>query len=110
MTDTASKPLIRLQIDVTEARNNRLTALMDRCGLSTKKDLFNNAITLLEWAIAETEKGNSIGAISRERKEYEILRMPILDHVVESRAVRAENYDARSDKQPIHLKPSRLQG
>jgi hypothetical protein len=43
----------RLQLDLTKEHLQELEALMKELGISTKKDLFNQAITLLEWAVAE---------------------------------------------------------
>ena len=53
----------RLQIDVTDAQVEELERVMKECGISTKKELINNALTLLEWAIRERKRGRIIAAI-----------------------------------------------
>ena len=61
---------VRVQIDLAEARVRELEELMKVCGVSTKKELFNNALTLLEWAVREVRKGNSIASVNdREQGE-----------------------------------------
>jgi len=47
----------RLQLDLTKEHLQELEALMKELGISTKKDLFNQAITLLEWAVRERKAG-----------------------------------------------------
>ena len=69
---------VRMQFDLPEERLKELDSLMDKCGISTKKELFNYALTMLEWAVDETENGHDIAAIDREKKEFYSLRMPIL--------------------------------
>ena len=40
--------MTRIQFELSEDRNKELEALMEKTGIRTKKDLFNNALTLLE--------------------------------------------------------------
>lgn len=52
----------RLQFEVDEAQLAFLTELQQICRLRTKKDLFENAVTLLSWAVNEVHKGNVVGS------------------------------------------------
>ena len=61
---------IRWQIDVPEDRDKEIEALMNECGISTRKELFNNAVTLLKWAIEEKRKGRIIASVEEEGKKY----------------------------------------
>ena len=72
----------RLQIDVTAQQVKDIEALMEKCGVNTKKELFNNAFVLLDWAVGEREKGNLIASINEAAEKYRELQMPILNHVV----------------------------
>lgn len=72
---------IRWQIDVPEERDREIEDLMKECGISTKKELFNNAVTLLKWAIEEKRKGRIIASVEEEGKKYRELQMPILSAV-----------------------------
>jgi len=72
---------VRMQFDLPEDRLKELDSLMDKCGISTKKELFNYALTMLEWAVDESENGHDIAAIDRENKQFYSLRMPILKRI-----------------------------
>jgi len=45
------------------------------------KDLVNHALTLLEWVVDETAKGNEIAGVNEEESIYRVLVMPLLKHV-----------------------------
>ncbi|ELB1485196.1 TPA: hypothetical protein NGU80_004753 [Vibrio parahaemolyticus] len=78
---------VRMQFDFSEDRVKELEAMMDKCGISTRKELFNNALTILEWALEESERGHEVAAIDRDAKQFYALRMPILSEVRKSKAV-----------------------
>jgi hypothetical protein len=86
MTRPLEKPrnMVRIQIEVTEEFAARLANLRKLCGFETQKDLFNNAFTVLNWAVTEVRKGNAIASVSRDRKHYDVLRTPALDHAAAS--------------------------
>jgi hypothetical protein len=71
----------RLQIDIKEQKVKVIEELMDQCGFSTKKDLFNNALTLFQWAVGEKRQGHTIASINEETKKYRELQMPALNEV-----------------------------
>jgi hypothetical protein len=71
----------RLQVDVTDRQLDDLTRVMKECELNTKRELFNNAFTLLEWAIDARKKGHIIASIDESDEKYYELRMPILNNV-----------------------------
>lgn len=71
----------RLQIDVAEQKLKTIENLMEECGFSTKKDLFNNALTLFQWAVEEKKLGNTIASISKTSKNFRELQMPALNDV-----------------------------
>ncbi|WP_318458362.1 hypothetical protein [Photobacterium leiognathi] len=72
---------VRVQFDLSEERASEIQDLMDKCGINTRKELFNYALTILEWAVEESENGLDIAAINRAEKEFYALRMPILSKV-----------------------------
>lgn len=71
---------VRVQIDLAESRVRVLEELMEVCGISTKKELFNNALTLFEWAVGEVRKGNTIASINESEQRYRDLQMPVLSN------------------------------
>ncbi len=73
--------MTRLQIELDEQKLEVLEGLMETCGLRTKKDLINNALALLEWAIREREKGNIITSLNEGESKYKEVLLPIFSHV-----------------------------
>lgn len=71
----------RLQIDVTDTQVSDLEQLMKECDISTKKELFNNALTLFEWAVRERKRNRIIAGIDEAAERYHELHMPVLDRI-----------------------------
>lgn len=67
---------VRVQFDITEERLKELQALMELCGIETRKDLFNNALSLMEWVVKERLNGRAIAAINEETGMYKEVQMP----------------------------------
>jgi len=80
---------MRLQIEVTEQQDRHILSLIEEAGLATKKDLFNNALTLLSWAIEEVGNGNTIASVNEAQQRYRELQMPILSHVAQRAKARS---------------------
>jgi hypothetical protein len=85
--DEAAPELKRLQLELTEERMKYFDKLVVECGLRTRKDLFDNALTLLDWALEEIRNGNKIACVNQNDKRMELLRMPIFDHVKQHAAL-----------------------
>lgn len=83
---------MRLNLEISNAQMNALKALQKRTGADTMKDLVNNALTILEWAVEETAKGNEVAAVNKDESAYRILITPLLQHVAreEHRAPKQE--------------------
>lgn len=67
---------VRVQFDMTEERLQELQELMVRCGIETRKDLFNNALSLMEWVVQERANGRAIAAIDEDSGRYKEVQMP----------------------------------
>ncbi len=52
----------RVQLDFEDDEVGVLDELAKDTSLSTRKALFTNAITLLEWAVNEVKQGNKVGS------------------------------------------------
>jgi metal-responsive CopG/Arc/MetJ family transcriptional regulator len=76
--------MVRIQLDLPDERVKELDSLMDEVGVSTRKDLFNNALTLFEWAVDEKRAGRTIASIDDVEKRYKELVMPALETVTAS--------------------------
>lgn len=70
--------MVRLQLDINERQLKELESLMQECDIRTKKDLFNNAITLLKWAVNKRKSGYQIVAVNSDTDNYIELEMPAL--------------------------------
>jgi len=72
---------MRLNFEFSEERVQDLKALLEKTKADTMKDLVNNALTLLEWAVNETGAGNEIAAVNEEKQVYRVLITPILQGI-----------------------------
>jgi len=71
----------RIQFDLPENKVKELDDLMAATDSETRRELFNNALTLLQWAIQQRQLGYEIGAYHRIDKDLHILTMPALSNV-----------------------------
>jgi len=71
----------RLQIELSRDKLDDIERLRIECGFDTKKDLFNNAVTLLKWAARHAKDGHAIAAVDNGEKRYFELEMPFLLHL-----------------------------
>lgn len=68
----------RIQLDVNERKREEIELLTHIADVPTIKDLFNNALTLLKWAIVERARGNTIASLNEAQDTYKELEMPVL--------------------------------
>ncbi len=66
----------RYQIDFSDELNDQLELWGRNFGMK-KKEIINNALTMLEWAIDEVESERRIASVDAEGN-YETITMPIL--------------------------------
>lgn len=78
--------MVRIQLDLPDDRVKELDTLMENTGLSTRKELFNNALTLFEWAVREKRLGHMIASVDDDAKKMKELVMPSLEFKPESLA------------------------
>jgi len=60
---------------------NNLRDLQQKTGASTMKDLFNSAMSIYQWAVEETMKGNKIVSLDEDDRHYRVLLTPPLQTV-----------------------------
>lgn len=68
----------RVQLEFSEVKIKEIEHLMKELGIVTRKDYFNNALTLFKWAIDERREGRSIASIDNQTNRYRELLMPAL--------------------------------
>jgi len=85
---------VRVQVDFSERRVAELEHLQKLCDLGTKKELFNNALTLFEWAVGEVMQGRSIASLDEKTQKYRELQMPALETAARHSEQEAYQYQA----------------
>jgi hypothetical protein len=71
----------RFNIEFTDEHVKLVGELMEKTGLRTQKDLFENAVALFSWAVKEVARGRMIASVDEENKAYAELHMPALMRV-----------------------------
>ncbi len=81
---------MRIQIEISKEHAEELKVLMQKAGLNTYKDLFENSLALFDWAIQEVQSGRTIASVNEEENKYKEVTMPAL-----RTALRTAHKDAR---------------
>jgi hypothetical protein len=79
----------RFQVEIGEEQMDELKRLMELAGISTNRDLFNNALTLFKWAARVKQQGLAICSVDSESKTIRELEMPVLD-TISARSARTQ--------------------
>ena len=75
---------MRIQLEVSENKRKQIKTLMEKADFRTYSELFNNAVTLLQWSIRQIEDGRSIVSVDQDSGKERELLMPFLQHVEQS--------------------------
>jgi len=73
--------MVRIQIDLPDEQVAALDGLMTETKIRTRKELFNNALTLFDWAVKQKRAGYVIAAIDQSQDVVKELLMPALETV-----------------------------
>ena len=71
---------MRLQIVLNENEEQTLEWLEKMTGCRTHKDLFDNGMTLLHWAVEQRLQNRTVASFDSNTKTYRELQMPALQH------------------------------
>jgi len=71
--------LVRVQIEMPSSKVAALDRLRGMTGIRTRRELFDNALTLFERAVAESQLGHRVAFVDEEGGRYKVLAMPALD-------------------------------
>jgi hypothetical protein len=72
---------VRILLEFPEDKIKKLDELMEKTGVTSKKEYFNNALTLLEWAIEIREHNEIVASVNRKAGKFSELRMPIFSNI-----------------------------
>lgn len=78
MVDALKESKVRFQLDLTPTQAERFDLLMNNCELSSRKELFNVAMSLFYWAAQEASKGRKIASYDEEKDHVETIIVPAL--------------------------------
>ena len=70
--------ITRFQVEVTDEQNRLLERLIEDVGLRSKRELFNNALSLLYWAVERSKEGRLIASVAPDEKSMRELELPAL--------------------------------
>ncbi len=86
--------MARLQLDLSDTSDALIERLRTLCDRSSKKDVVENALTLLAWAANEVFEGRKIAAVDESANVMRVIHMPAFDaaarHGEESRKAHAD--------------------
>lgn len=71
----------KFQIEFSAQQVKNLDRLQELGGLSKRRDLINNALSLLEWVVREVNEGRMIASVDEKQHKYKEFTMPMLDEV-----------------------------
>lgn len=95
----------RIQVELSPTELERMSFVMHVCEIGTRRDLFNNALTLFDWVVNEVIKGRKIASFDDQSSDRMILSMPVLNTAANHRFDYVEDNEA-SDEEAI---PSMMQ-
>jgi len=73
---------VRLNFELDEAQMAEINALKKKTGANSMKELFNNALTILDWAVEEVAQGKEIVATSPDDgSRHRVFITPLLRRV-----------------------------
>ena len=79
---------MRVQLDFDPQGLKMIEELKKQTGLRTHKDLFNNALTILSWAVHQRMAGRTGAAVYEQNEKYRDLQMPVLGGVDAAKEIR----------------------
>lgn len=72
---------LRIQFEIDEKIIAELETRMRKVGVCTKRELFNLAISVFEWAANERMKGRLIASVDPETSRYQQVLVPALENL-----------------------------
>ena len=72
------RDIVRVQLDLPAEKVEELEQIMAITGVATRKDLFENALTLFAWAVDQRKAGRILASIDECDEGYREVVMPAL--------------------------------
>ncbi len=77
--------LYKLQVELSPGQLETLNELQEAGDLRTKKELLDNAFTLLKWAVRQKQEGHLIVSVNQKTGAVRELEFPYLQRAAEKR-------------------------
>lgn len=77
---------MRIQLDVAKDHLAEIKFLMQKTNCETYKEFFNNAMTLLKWAVTQKSQGRSLYSVDQATDTWIELQMPALEYCAKAGA------------------------
>ncbi|MGB8886381.1 MAG: hypothetical protein WCC87_06625 [Candidatus Korobacteraceae bacterium] len=87
---------MRIQLDVDRQYVQLLNRLEEETGSRSHRELFNNALTLFDWAVKQRVEGRKIASLDEDEKSYRELQMPALEFAAQLTYARDVGADLRT--------------
>lgn len=89
---------MRIQFEMGNEMEEDLNRLMEATGLTSKQDIFNNALSLFEHcAISLKQNPNAvIGVIDQKEFTYRAMKLPAFDNVIASKEMMGDFKEKRT--------------
>ena len=79
-TMMGGEDLLRVQFEMSQKRLHDLDRVKAAAGIRTRRELFDNAFTLFEWAVQQAMRGWTVAAVDEETGQFQPLLMPALSN------------------------------
>lgn len=76
-----ARNVTRFQVELPPERVQLVDEMVRRGGFGSRKELVNNALSLLQWVMKEAERGRAIASVDEAADRYTELHMPFLSQV-----------------------------
>ncbi|MEO1135880.1 MAG: hypothetical protein AAFW68_04600 [Pseudomonadota bacterium] len=80
----------RYQFELPASGTGAIDEMKHLIGAKTNGDLFDNALTLLHWAITNVREGRMITSMDENEENYRVLTMPALERARNAASVAEE--------------------
>ena len=81
LKDPGELKCTRVQFELNQSRYKELEALRKTVNIRTKKELINNALSILEWMVEEGKSGRVIASVDKQAGTYRAVCMPLLSSI-----------------------------
>jgi len=85
--------MTRINFDLPEERVEELSVLAEKTGAKTRVQLFNQALTLLEWYVQEREEGRAVGSMNQDTERFSEILFPGMPAIKKVESVEDKELD-----------------